>query len=1286
MPGFTTQRIAVPPDPSENDRYVYDITFKFRQRLTEGERCSIEESLAACPRRLRKKLFRRLLSAELEHKERAKGLASEYEGRFPQYRQIIKSAITKQTILCSLLDFIPADSFSEITGRFSFRRRLGKGSFGYVLLALDFELKRDVAIKFIEPRLCQHPLLLGLFEAEARAQAKLNHPSIVQIYQLLRDAHGRPMAIVMEYVPGKSLAHQLDKRQQREKPEYIAKIIAEIARTLAHAHRRGREVVHCDLKPANILVDKLGRPHVLDFGFAVHRMSSRSQSALGGTPEYMSPEQFLGKGLSGGSDIWSLGVIMYQMLTGTLPFRGTQDQLRDAVLNRDPEPPRGPDPDLPEELERICLRCLNKKRSERFSSAEDIATELLKWLKYGDSIATLRNYARTIQQRFSMLRTASGACVSCEQLVPMRLVPIERNGSKSKSQPEKTRSLFLDSVINELKSLQIVGTSGAGKTMALAKLAWLTARNWLEVRKSKRKRLAPVPVYIDLETFTGGDLLSRAVVELEVSKVPCDTALVGKWLQKGMCILLLDAIDHSPAGLRCVVASLNHLRHQFAGVRFVLTTSHSDNKMVDVPRFALDRLTDSELRRILCSQMGEGRAQEIIARLRNWEVVDTFRLPILAWFLAKANIDPRREIETHPALLYGRIIHDRLSHSPLFGHPGRTVEQALTILSELGNGMWKVGRTSIADDPRSLSQLSLLVPELHALIDALVEVDVLLHRFSELKFVHDSFRDYFAASWLCAHGEARGRGWVWRKESRYVAQFVVGLASEQDVEALLGTLYQGVRWPLFILRRFPLKWIANRLFLLLWCLSETRGTHAALKDRILCMLGTKALHLESTSNRLVQRFDHCSRFESVYTTFLVLIARFRVPEVYPFIASWLRSNPRKYVVRRGAVYAQLPPEEGSQALFRDLANNVVDISLDSLSYIPNALFEWPASKVVPLIANFVSTSDPHVASKFLLSLFSASFETQGRMAERLLQSPPSMESVLWVDWLCEVIVDHHNADVRLAGVRIIRMFTESGRLPSRAAKAIIATLDDSDPKRRIGAILALPYADNLMAPSAIKGLSKLVSQAGDLSESWLALSVIEELGTEAFAAECLVFLTRFLSPEDMSLVEIQRVQLSARGDVQVVKEAPTLAILMIAFDRDEKSIVRRWCVKLMARIECAMATDWLRRVYEDRSIVSEVRAEAFKALLGQPLNEEERCNYLLNGLHDDELGVQRHAAFAISLSNIEVIKRFVWQLKPLAESEMYDAPSCFARDALRKVQLLHEVRTPEGTKWKVSER
>lgn len=269
-------------------------------------------------------------------------------------------------------------------GRYRIERYIDSGSFGDVYRAVDAKLNRAVAIKV--PRRAKFDSdehfqrFLRSFHEEGRRAAQLNHPGIVQTYDVEFDEATRMSYIVMEFVDGGTLEHRL--RADRPSLVVVVDWLAQVADAVHYAHKQG--FIHRDLKPNNILIDSSGRARVVDFGLALHEEEQRRhRGQVAGTTAYMSPEQVLGRSehLDGRADVWSLGAIMYRALTGRFPFGGTDAEKREQILEREPKPFSQINDALPRELEQICLRgCLVKSVAERLPSARDLRDALRAWL------------------------------------------------------------------------------------------------------------------------------------------------------------------------------------------------------------------------------------------------------------------------------------------------------------------------------------------------------------------------------------------------------------------------------------------------------------------------------------------------------------------------------------------------------------------------------------------------------------------------------------------------------------------------------------------------------------------------------------------------------------------------------------------------------------------------------------------------------------------------------------------------------------------------------------------
>lgn len=330
----------------------------------------IEEYLGQAAETERGALLAKLLPVDLSYRCWAGELPTEdeYAARFPEHRQIVQHAFTK-------LDRYRLPARID---RYRVLRGLGGGGFCKVYLAEDESTGERVALKVPRPELLASGQDVDAVFRDAQHAEKLLHPAIVRIHRIGRQADGAPF-VVMEYVAGTPLSQLVG--TQAFSPDQVAKLVAAVAEALDYVHAQG--LVHRDLKPDNLILDAGGRPHIVDLGLVLDE-EVRWQHAreFAGTVHYMAPEQARGDAhrLDGRADIWALGVILYQLLTGRLPFSGMrQEQVFDEILNREPKPPRQYDKAIPAELERICLRCLSKPVVGRYSTAADLASDLRNW-------------------------------------------------------------------------------------------------------------------------------------------------------------------------------------------------------------------------------------------------------------------------------------------------------------------------------------------------------------------------------------------------------------------------------------------------------------------------------------------------------------------------------------------------------------------------------------------------------------------------------------------------------------------------------------------------------------------------------------------------------------------------------------------------------------------------------------------------------------------------------------------------------------------------------------------
>jgi len=403
--------------PAAAMRQIEAACERFELAWKAGEGPHLEDFLGEAPAESRAELFAELFAIEVEYLRQSGQApsAAEYCDRFREYASAIQDRLEKavsngaeatqdytpsrdaaqnadlpeRSNLLDTADFVELPSGESATPtpggtlparieRYEIRGLLGEGSFGKVYLGYDADLDRPVAIKSLRNARFDSTRSLEMLRAEARKLAKLRHPAIVAVHDVGSAVDGGCF-VVMEYVVGGSLKEQL--QSQRMGLCHLAEGIATAAEALHHAHQQG--LVHCDVKPGNLLIDRQGGFHVADFGLAVQEDEQDSLGGyVGGTPVYMAPEQTRGEThrLDGRTDVWALGAVLYELLTLRRPFfHEDPDELFRSIQSSDPEPPTEIDPSIPRELERICLKCLSKRMADRYRTALDLAQELRLW-------------------------------------------------------------------------------------------------------------------------------------------------------------------------------------------------------------------------------------------------------------------------------------------------------------------------------------------------------------------------------------------------------------------------------------------------------------------------------------------------------------------------------------------------------------------------------------------------------------------------------------------------------------------------------------------------------------------------------------------------------------------------------------------------------------------------------------------------------------------------------------------------------------------------------------------
>ena len=258
--------------------------------------------------------------------------------------------------------------------RFQIIEELGKGGMGKVYRALDRKLNEEVALKLIKPEIAFDNKVIDRFRNELKIARKIAHKNVGRMYELMEDEGTH--YITMEYIPGEDLGSFI-KRSGQLAAGTSLRIARQVAEGLAEAHRLG--VIHRDLKPSNVMIDKEGNARIMDFGIArsLRGLGLTREGVVVGTPAYMSPEQARGQDVDHRTDIWSLGVVLYEMLTGQLPFRGKNEQaVIHSILSDEPEPLTGLRPEVTQELEKIVEKALVKSPDKRYMNIAEMLADI----------------------------------------------------------------------------------------------------------------------------------------------------------------------------------------------------------------------------------------------------------------------------------------------------------------------------------------------------------------------------------------------------------------------------------------------------------------------------------------------------------------------------------------------------------------------------------------------------------------------------------------------------------------------------------------------------------------------------------------------------------------------------------------------------------------------------------------------------------------------------------------------------------------------------------------------
>ena len=363
----------------------------YEQACQQGDQPELSSYLSQCAGTERDSLFAELmlLDVELRQSQGKSPSGDEYLDRYPEFAPVIETVIFK----CGLTSTSPRRSDQKdrhgkpSIGHFQLIERIGAGTTGEVWKAEDPRLRRTVAIKVPRHRELNENEL-HRFLREGQSAAQLKHSAIVPVFEVGRDDD--LAYIVSDFIAGQTLREKLDEHplDMRE----AAQLSVQLAAGLHHAHEAG--VVHRDFKPANILIDADGNPHITDFGLAKWAEDAHQMTLEGtvlGSPAYMAPEQARGEvaTIDRRADIYALGAVLYEMLTGQHAFTGDPAAVIQAVIHNEPQPPRAIRPEIPRDLETICQKAMQKYPRSRYATAEEMAADLNRYLR-GESIGARR--------------------------------------------------------------------------------------------------------------------------------------------------------------------------------------------------------------------------------------------------------------------------------------------------------------------------------------------------------------------------------------------------------------------------------------------------------------------------------------------------------------------------------------------------------------------------------------------------------------------------------------------------------------------------------------------------------------------------------------------------------------------------------------------------------------------------------------------------------------------------------------------------------------------------------